>query len=332
MCGSRLRASVVPYQQLIGDCNPDKPTHWLKLREAQTLTKFYHSTLRDNPKYFHGTYKGKFYEEWTPIGQAYHDRMDRLTGVRRSRLFLGLWVAAEGVVYERWDPLVNRIYSSQLPENWQEWPRYWAIDWGFIHPIAWGEYIENPRNGQLILINQIYKTKLLVEDMAKMVASAVNGRMPRAIICDHDATDRATFEKHIAIAMGQTKMLTVPAYKHISTGIQNLDARIAPHPRWDGQPGFLVVRDSLCHPVDSELKEAGLPTCMEEEPDGYVWDVKENDKANSKKDEIPIDKDNHGVDHARYMAAFVDDLAVDPQESEETGFLNEEIDSCISPF
>lgn len=326
MCGTRLRASKVPYQQLIGDCNPDRPTHWLKLREKAKLLKMYHSTLKDNPKWWDAKHK-----KWTKAGEAYDRRMGRLTGVRRSRLYLGLWVAAEGVVYEGWDPLVNLIYRSELPKGWEEWPRYWAIDWGYIHPFAWGEFIENPYTGQLILINQIYKTKTLVEDHAKMVSKIVDGRVPRAVICDHDATDRATFEKWISIYMEQT-ILTTPAYKHISTGIQNLQARMSPHPRWGNQPGFLVVRDSLGHPVDAELAEAGSPTCMEAEPDGYVWDVKQNEKANSKKDEVPIDKDNHGVDHVRYMAAFIDNLAIDPQEWEETLTLNDNYGEIISVF
>jgi phage terminase large subunit len=31
---TRLRNWKMPYQQLIGDCNPDSPTHWLKARSG----------------------------------------------------------------------------------------------------------------------------------------------------------------------------------------------------------------------------------------------------------------------------------------------------------
>lgn len=338
MCGSRLRASVVPYQQLIGDCNPDKPTHWLKLRETRGLVKMYHSTMKDNPKWWNGWYKNKFYEGWTPPGAAYDLRMSRLTGVRRSRLYLGLWVAAEGVVYETWDPLVNMIYKSQLPEHWEEWDHYWAIDWGYIHPFVWGDYILNPETNQLILLHQIYKTRVLVEDHARHIAKITDGRMPRAIICDHDASDRATFEKHISLAMGEKigqpdlKMLTLPAYKPIAIGIQNLQTRITPDPMWGGGPGFLIVRDSLQNEPDHELVEMGAPISTEQEFDGYVWDVKHNEDVNSRKDEIPIDKDNHGMDKARYIAAFIDDLAIDPQETEDVVTLNDDYGSLISPY
>lgn len=326
MCGSRLRSSVVPYQQLIGDCNPDKPTHWLKLREKQGLLRMFHSTLKDNPKWW-----DRYRNDWTPAGKAYDGRMSRLTGVRRSRLYLGLWVAAEGVVYEKWDPQVNMISRSELPKGWEEWPHYWAIDWGYVHPFAWGDFIENPATGALYLLNQIYMPKVLVEDHAREIAKIVEGRMPRAIICDHDAGDRATFEKHISEHMGQ-KLLTLPAYKPIGIGVQNMAARVASDPKWGGGPGFFVVRDSLCHNKVQDLIEAGSPTCMEDEMDGYVWDVEFNEKVNSKRDEIPVDKDNHGVDYVRYMCAFADNLADDPQNFEETVYLNDEYEEIISRY
>lgn len=331
MCSSRLRSGAVPYQQLIGDCNPDKPTHWLKNREKQGLLKMYHSQLKDNPRWWNGWENGKFYPEWTPRGAAYDLRLSRLTGVRKSRLYHGLWVAAEGVVYETWDSNVNMIYKSELPKGWEEWDRYWAIDWGFVHPFAWGEFILNPNTNQLILLRQIYKTQVLVEDHAKHIAKSVEGRMPVAIICDHDASDRATFEKHISKEMGNP-ILTLPAFKPIGIGIQNLQTRTSIDPRYGMGPGLLVVRDSLIHNKDEALADAGLPTSFEEEVDGYVWDEVHNEDVNSKKDEIPIDKDNHGCDMVRYMAAFIDDLAIDPQNFEEAVELNEEFGQTISRY
>lgn len=331
MCTSRLRSGTIPYQQLIGDCNPDKPTHWIKLREAKSLLKMFHSTLKDNPRWWNGWEGKTFYPEWTPAGAAYDGKLSRLTGVRRSRLYLGLWVAAEGVVYDKWDAHVNMISRSELPDGWEEWPHYWAIDWGYIHPFAWGDFIQSPDTGAIYLLHQIYKTKTLIEDHCKMIAKAVEGRLPRAIITDHDAGDRAEFEKHMSAQMNQ-QMLTLPAFKPIGIGIQNLQARVSCDPKWGGGPGFFVVRDSLVHNEDQELVENGSPVKMEDEMDGYVWDVKHNEDVNSKKDEIPIDKDNHGVDYVRYMAAFMDDLAIDPQNIEETFDLNEEFEEQISKY
>ncbi len=48
--------------------------------------------------------------------ESYLETLSRLTGVRRQRLFLGLWVAAKGQVYEGWDERVHRVDAGQLRE------------------------------------------------------------------------------------------------------------------------------------------------------------------------------------------------------------------------
>ncbi len=98
---SRLRAPVMPYRQLIADTNPDAPHHWLYQRCERGLTRMLYSRHEDNPT-------------CTP---AYLETLRRLTGVRHKRLYLGLWVAAEGQVYEEWDPAVHRVDVGQM----QEW-------------------------------------------------------------------------------------------------------------------------------------------------------------------------------------------------------------------
>lgn len=316
ICTTRLRNWVMPYQQLMADCNPDKPTHWIKRRCDSGLTKMLRSFHQDNPRLFN-TRDGTF----TPEGQQYLAKLDRLTGVRRKRLYVGDWVAAEGMIYEEWDPQIHLINYSQLPEGWDEWTHYWSLDFGFVHPLAWQDWVEDPHTLDLYRVREIYQTRTLVEDLAKQVMELTYGiYTPRAIICDHDAEDRATFERH-------TGYLTLPAYKPIQQGIQAVKARLRP-----GAPGrgLFLVRDALVR-RDTELVQAGKPTCTEEEWDGYVWDEKVNRFVNSKKDELPLDKDNHGMDATRYIVAFADDLADDPEEFE--GILTYDEDEVrISPY
>lgn len=95
---SRLRNGVVPYQQLIADTNPDAPHHWLKQRCNAGRTRLFESRHEDNPS----------------VTPEYLAKLDALTGVRYKRLRLGLWVAAEGQVYEEWDPAVHRVDARQL--------------------------------------------------------------------------------------------------------------------------------------------------------------------------------------------------------------------------
>jgi phage terminase large subunit len=315
ICTTRLRNWVVPYQQMLYDCNPDKPTHWLKRRCDQGLTTMLVSHHEDNPRLW-----DHYNEKWTTEGMQYLAKLQRLTGVRRARLYSGQWVAAEGIVYDQWDAQTHLISQAQLPLDWTEWPHYWAIDWGYTHPLVWQDWMEDPQ-GRLYLNRQIYRTRTLVEDIAAEIMDLTAGLPPpKAIICDHDAGDRAVFERH-------TGYLTLPAYKSIQIGIQAVQKRL--QALWDGQPGIFILRDSLVS-EDQDLAAAGKPLKTEDEWDGYVWDLKHNRQTNSKKDELPVDLNNHGMDALRYMVAFVDSLADDPEEVE--GLLLYDDEVRISPY
>lgn len=313
ICTTRLRNWKVPYQQLLMDCNPDRPKHWLHIRCEKGMTKELKSTHKDNPRLW-----DEYSNSWTKEGVAYLAKLQRLQGVRYKRLYLGEWAAAEGIVYDQWNDQIHLVSINDLPAGWDEWPHLWAIDWGYTHPCVWGDWIEDPKTGALYLYRQIYRTRTVVSDLAAEVMELTSGEAPPyAIICDHDSGDRAEFEKG-------TGLLTMPAYKNIRLGVQAVQKRLLPN--WNNKPGLFIVRDSLTHPDDPELKESGKPCRGEEEWDGYVWDKKRNELvANSKRDELPIDKDNHFLDAARYAIAFVDNLADDPQEFEEVALYDGEV-------
>jgi hypothetical protein len=205
--------------------------------------------------------------------------------------------------------MVNRV---DMPKGYEKWAHYWSIDWGHVHPFVWQDWVEHPDTGALYLNAEIYRTGWLVEDLARLIKKMTGGLyIPRAIICDHDLEDRKVFERH-------TQLLTLPAYKHIQPGIQAVQARLG-KPKDDKgpeiKPRLFLIRDCLIEP-DKTLIEAGMPISTEQEIDGYVWDKKHNLEVNSKKDELPVDKDNHGMDAKRYLVAFIDNLAEDPEEFE----------------
>src|SRR5476651_148253 len=81
ICTACIRHGVVPYQRLMGDANPDKPTHWLKVRCDRGLTRMLKSHHEDNPKFFEHS-SG----QWTPEGVKYMAKLKRLSGVRYKRL------------------------------------------------------------------------------------------------------------------------------------------------------------------------------------------------------------------------------------------------------
>lgn len=290
---TRLRNGVISFQQLLADCNPSAPTHWLKQRADRGDTLMLHSRHEDNPVLFSpdGTL--------TMVGQDYIGKLDRLTGVRFHRLRHGRWVAAEGLIYEEYDPAVHLVDRFPIPDSWTRW---WAVDFGYTNPFVLQCWAEDP-DGRLYLYREIYFTRRLVEDHARQILSIVapGGAWieprPRAIICDHDAEDRATLERHLG-------MSTVAARKTVSDGIQAVQARY--RPAGDGKPRLFLLRDSVVE-RDPALEEAKKPCSTSEEVPGYIWDQTEGKPPK----EVPVKENDHGCDGLRYMVAERD-LGVRP--------------------
>ena len=291
---TRLRNGKMPFQQILGDCNPDTPTHWLRRRADSGRLRMLESRHEDNPRLWDAAKNG-----WTPFGQTYLAKLERLTGPRYQRLRHGRWVGAEGVVYEGWDralhlidrrsPLLCGGGPGDVPVSW---PRFWAVDFGYTNPFVWQAWAQDP-DGRLFRYREIYHTHRLVEDHARDIlnASAAEPR-PLAILCDHDAEDRATLERYLGL-------VTTAAHKSVRDGIQAVAGRL--RPAGDGKPRLFLLRDSLLA-RDEELAEAHRPTCTEEEIDGYVW----NTRSGRHKGEEPLKEGDHGMDALRYLVAARD--------------------------
>lgn len=277
---TRLRNGMMPYQQLIMDCNPDAPTHWLNQRALDGKTTRLRSRHKDNPLLWDTEAN-----DWTDFGREYVvERLDSLTGVRRKRNLDGIWAAAEGQIFEEWDPQIHIIPRFDIPEDWQ---RYWCIDFGYVHAFVWNWYAVDG-DGRIYLYRQIYMSRRLVEDHAAHGLRLSEGEpRPRDIIVDHDAEDRATFTRH-------TGLRTTPATKNVLSGIQAVQERLRVQP--DGRPRFYILEDSLVE-RDQQLKTDGRTTSTEEEFTSYVWDERK---------EAPVKEDDHGVDNVRYMVAHLD--------------------------
>lgn len=288
-CTIRLRNGKMPYQQLIGDCNPDAATHWLKQRAMSGKTLMIESRHEDNPLLFDAN--GVI----TAEGERYIGSLDALTGVRLARYRYGIWASAEGTVYEEsWDRNRNVITPFPIPK---EWPRYMVVDFGYTHPFVCLWAAIDP-DGRFYIYRQIYKTKTLVEDHAKVIKAVSKwgqkdgDPLPREIICDHDAEDRATLERHLGL-------LTSAAHKTVSDGIQATSSRL--RLAGDGKPRLMIFRDCLVE-TDRDLAQKKQPTCVEDEPESYVWDTRQG----MKRGDQPVKEFDHGLDCLRYLVARMD--------------------------
>lgn len=189
----RLRNDAISFQQLIADCNPHMPTHWLKQRCDEGTTTIMFSLHWENPRYYDEfelehralleAETDKTLLERFPIeehdGRLYRitlagvdyigGKLEALTGVRKQRLRYGKWVAADGLVYENWNQdTIIRLRDDVLKPHtipW-EWPRWWVIDFGMRNPFVCQWWAEDP-DGQLIMYREIYQTGRIVEDHAR---------------------------------------------------------------------------------------------------------------------------------------------------------------------
>ncbi len=282
---TRLRNGKVSFQQLIADTNPSFPTHWLKVRCDKGQTTMLNATLEENPRLFDSN------KEVTEYGMAYISKLDNLTGVRYHRLRRGLWVGAEGLIYEDYDPTVHLI--DKMPDGWENWIRYWAVDFGFTHPFVLQCWAEDP-DGRLYLYRELFMSQKLVEDHAKDILSIVldadglwKESKPSRIICDHDAEGRANFAKRVGIS-------TTAALKKVSEGIQGVQSRLKIAE--DGKPRIYFL-ESARVTQDPVLVDAKAATSTIEELSGYIWD---GDK------EKPVKEHDDGMDTMRYMVAYKD--------------------------
>lgn len=298
---TRLRNKVVPYQQLIADCNPGAPTHWLNQRCNNGLTTRILSRHEDNPA----------------VDQAYLDRLRRLTGARRKRLYQGIWAAQEGLVYD-FDGAVHLVNRFDIPK---EWKRRRVIDFGFTNPFVCQWWAEDP-DGRQIRYREIYQTQRLTEDHQRQILYHSRGETYAQTIADHDAEDRSTLNRprifycatcdeailsaaeeaaHAGHECQSGAIATTAAHKPIRPGIQAVQARLKLAA--DGRPRLQFMRDSLIE-RDTALMEAKKPCSTEEEFDGYLWPKSTGE--NQTKKEVPIKEDDHGMDTTRYLVAAVD--------------------------
>lgn len=277
------RAGNAPYTQVMGDCNPSHPQHWILHRAPLRVFEQLH---QHNPSLYDQVKK-----QWTVQGEKTRAILSSLTGIRKLRGFGGKWVAAEGVVYE-YIQSVHRIPRNQVPEI-KSW--YLAIDFGYTNPFVCGLF-GTDSDGRLYLYNEIYMTKRTVNAHAPQIKKMIEGKRITAIVADHDAEDRATLH--------ESGLHTIAAKKDISVGIQAVQERLKVQA--DGKPRLFIVEDALME-ADSELYREYPgdlhPCCTEHEFPVYSWPESKDGKADK---EVPLDLNNHGMDMLRYMVMHLE--------------------------
>lgn len=299
------RAGNSPYPQIFGDCNPGPANHWIKNRASLLLLETRHE---DNPSLHDGN-------DWTPLGRKSLAILDGLTGLRYKRGRLGLWVGAEGVVYE-FDTTVHLIPRFDIPPSWQ---RIRVIDFGYTNPFVC-LWIAIDNDGRMYLYRELYMTQRTVA--RHMVDIHIHSKDENyiATISDHDAEDRATLAAGTIVddvdlvkrlvdagfradATGKVKLpgiATIAADKRVTVGIEKVQERLKP--AGDGKPRLYVFEDSLIE-IDEDLKSKYKPYRTEDEFTVYAYPEGKDGKPEK---EEPIKVYDHAMDDIRYGVMYLD--------------------------
>lgn len=286
----RCRNFRLPFQQIVGDCNPGPPAHWILRREREGVLVHYATLHEDNPAYWDERSR-----MWTPEGAAYMARLESYTGVRYLRLRRGIWAAEEGIVFEHWHPGVHVVDDAWLEARHIlkdgnvsriGTRRVVAgVDWGFTHPgsiTIWA--IDG--DGRMYDIHEVYQTGKTIDWWLPVAVALQHRYVVEKWVCDPSEPGY--------IAQFRSRGLNASGGNNdIRLGINEVNERM--QIAGDGRARLYVRRGALVG-VDRSLAQAGKPTCLAEEIPVYVWDEK------SKVSEKPVDANNHSCDPMRYVA------------------------------
>ena len=173
-------------RQVLLDCNPGPPAHWLNLAAEPADDSLRHITTRenyertvafnlaparngwkriitslpDNPGYWNRT-------AWEPTDacRRYLEGLGYMPPHMRARWLEGRWVAAEGGVFPEFTAERNTVAPFAVPADWPVWM---CIDPGYDHPcgVSWNCIAPN---GTAYTIAEIKVRQTGMDDLAALI-------------------------------------------------------------------------------------------------------------------------------------------------------------------
>jgi PBSX family phage terminase large subunit len=248
---------------MVGTTNPDGPTHYLiEFMEQQQTNgnmNVWFSTMDDNP-YLEPEYVDAMKKAYPKDSLWY------------KRYILGLWVAAEGVVYDMWDPAVHVTDKTDL----QGWDWYIGIDYGTNNPCAF--LMIGTHNGEAYCAGEYYWDSLkknrqktdseYADDLVKFIGNV----KVRAVILDPSALS-------FKVELRKRGISVKDADNSVLDGIRTVSRLLT--------AGKLHVNQSN----ENLIKEFS----------SYVWD----EKSQSSGEDRPMKANDHALDALRYVCQTV---------------------------
>ena len=265
------------------NCNPNGPLHWFKANWIDKATGYLSKTEQEELKRKDIKLKNILYLHFTmddnlslseKIKQRYKSQY---IGVFFKRYILGLWVMAEGAIFDMWNE-ENEITENELPIDIKSNARYITIDYGTTNPMVFldsyddGDILWFPREYYFdSKVEQYQKTdKQYADDLEEFIK---DGPHPRYIILDPSA---ASFKAEL-----RSRGLRVKdADNEVSDGIRMTSTMIS-------QRKIKMVK-AKCKRSIGDITS-------------YIWD----EKAAQRGEEKPVKVADHGADATRYLVKTI---------------------------
>lgn len=237
------------------NCNPAGPEHWfhknwvLRCKEMNAL--HIHFTMNDNPS----------------IGDAIRERYERMyEGVFYQRYILGLWVIAEGLVYN--------FLEEYITDNQPTGAEYYiSVDYGTLNPFSAGLW--SVTGSRAVRIQEYYydgrneKRQLTDEEYCNEIEKLAKGKQITKVIVDPSA---ASF----IIALKRRRFRVQQADNAVLDGIRRTAVYL--------KNGNIKIHRSC----KDAIREFGL----------YRWDEK-------KTADTVVKENDHAMDDIRYFCSTV---------------------------
>ncbi|WP_445506803.1 PBSX family phage terminase large subunit [Niallia sp. 03190] len=246
------------------NCNPAGPYHWFKLEFLDKLKEkrmlHLHFTMDDN----------------LSLSQRIKDRYKRMyTGVFYKRYILGLWVLAEGIIYDMFsnDKKDGHVVDT-VDRPYTEY--YVSIDYGTQNPTVFGLWGKHK--------NVWYKVKeyhyegrkesrqRTDAEYSQDLKEFTKGIRLKGVIVDPSA---ASFIAQLK----QDRFFVIKAKNDVADGIRNVANALN---------RMLIAYNDCCKETFREFSS-------------YIWDAKAADRGEDK----PVKQNDHHMDSDRYFVSTI---------------------------
>ena len=237
------------------NCNPDSPQHWFyaewiqKSKERNAL--HLHFCLEDNPSLSDDTIR------------KYKSRYE---GVFYQRYILGLWVLAEGLVYD--------FLEDYITDNQPKGAEYYiSVDYGTLNPFSAGLW--SVTGSKAVRIQEYYydgrnkKRQLTDEEYCNEVEKLAKGQTITKVIVDPSAASFITALKRRGFRVQQADNSVLDGIRRTAVYLKN---------------GNIMIHRSCT----DAIREFGL----------YRWDEKRTS-------DTVVKENDHAMDDIRYFCSTV---------------------------